>query len=62
MFGDHALHCAIDVGLKFRHDLVRDTSADACFRAGVPARKEVALGLLYDDGSALRPADILVYN
>lgn len=61
-FGDHALYCAIDVGIKFLHVLVCDTLEDACYRAGVPARKEEALGILSNDGSYLRPADILVYN
>lgn len=46
IFGDHALHCAKDVGIKFRHDLVRDVVADICYKAGVPVRKEVDLGFL----------------
>lgn len=33
-----------------------------CYKAGVAARKEAALGFLSDSGSALRPADILIYN
>lgn len=27
-YGDHALHCASEVGLKFRHDMFRDVIAD----------------------------------
>lgn len=34
IFGDHAIHCASEVGLKFRHDLVKDILADMCYRAG----------------------------
>ncbi|XP_026417118.1 uncharacterized protein LOC113312589 [Papaver somniferum] len=40
IYGDHALHCASEVGNKFRHDLVRDIFVDICFRAGISARKE----------------------
>lgn len=60
MFGDHALHCAKDLGSKFRHDLVRDIVVDICYKASVPACKEVSLGILSDEDKDLRPADILV--
>lgn len=30
VFRDHALHCASEVGLKFRHDFVRDVATDIC--------------------------------
>ncbi|XP_026383936.1 uncharacterized protein LOC113279455 [Papaver somniferum] len=43
IFGDHAIHFASEVGLTFRHDLVKDILADMCYRAGVVARKEVSL-------------------
>lgn len=62
VFGDHALHCANEVGLMFIHDLVREIIADICFRADVPARKEVDLGFLANNDTALRPADIFVYT
>ncbi|XP_026396172.1 uncharacterized protein LOC113290799 [Papaver somniferum] len=62
IFGDHALHCASDVRLKFRHDLVRDVFMDICIKAGVASRKEVALGFISDENAALRPADLLVHN
>lgn len=62
VFGDHAVHCTNEVGLKFRHDLVRDTIADICYRDGVPARKEVDLGLLANNDISLRPTDVLVLN
>lgn len=61
-FGDHAVHCKNDLGLKFRHDLLREIIADICYRLGVPARKEVDLGLISDNGSGIIPADIMVYN
>ncbi|XP_026383846.1 uncharacterized protein LOC113279369 [Papaver somniferum] len=62
VYGDHALHCASEVGIKFRHDLVRDTFADICYRASVPYKVEASLGFLFRDGGDARPADILVYN
>ncbi|XP_026424363.1 uncharacterized protein LOC113320690 [Papaver somniferum] len=62
VFGDHAVHCTNEIGLKFLHDLVRDTIADMCYRAGVPARKKVDLGFLTKNGTSLRPADVLVLN
>ncbi|XP_026391994.1 uncharacterized protein LOC113287446 [Papaver somniferum] len=62
VYGDHALHCASEVGIKFRHDFVRDVISDIFYKAGVAARKEVNLGLSSDDGKDLKPVDILVYN
>ncbi|XP_026440504.1 indole-3-acetic acid-amido synthetase GH3.6-like [Papaver somniferum] len=44
IFGDHALHCAKDVGQKYRHDLVNDVFADICYKAGVASRREASLG------------------
>ncbi|XP_026418541.1 uncharacterized protein LOC113313982 isoform X2 [Papaver somniferum] len=61
-FGDHAFHWAKDICTKFRYDLVRDVIADICYKAGVPARKEVSLGFSTDDDKDLKPADILVLN
>ncbi|XP_026397561.1 uncharacterized protein LOC113292985 isoform X1 [Papaver somniferum] len=62
VFGDHAVHCAGEVGQKFRHDLLKDVLADMCYKAGVVARKEVSLDLSSNNANSLRPADILVYN
>lgn len=61
IFGDHAMHCANQVGVKFRHDLVCDVVIDICYKAVVVDRKEVSLGFL-DDENGLKPANILVYN
>lgn len=61
-FGNHAIHCASEVGLIFRHDMAKDVLADICYKAGVVARKEVSLGLVSNDNKELRPADIMVYN
>lgn len=62
VYGDHALHCASEVGIKFRHDIVRDNFGGICYRASVPYKIEANLGFLSRDGGDARPADIMVYN
>lgn len=62
IYSDHAIHCASEVGPKFRHDMVRDVVADICYKAGVAARKEVSLGFLSNNENTLKPADVMVYN
>lgn len=47
IYGDHALHCAKDVGPKFRHDLVQDVFADICYKAGFVTRKEAPMGCFF---------------
>ncbi|KAL6520162.1 hypothetical protein OROMI_032342 [Orobanche minor] len=49
------------VGIKYRHNLVRDTLLDVCFRSGISAGKEVDIGLRDGNGGSLRPADLLLY-
>lgn len=62
IYGDHAVSCAGIVGIKHRHNAVRDTLVDICFRSGISAGKEVDIGLVGGDGAPLRPADILLYS
>lgn len=62
VFGDYAVHCASEVGVKFLHDFVRDVLMDICYKGGVPARKEAPLRLLSDQHTPLKPADILVHS
>ena len=62
IFGDHAVSCAGSVGLKHRHNLVRDTLLDICFRSGISAGKEVDIGLIDELDKPLRPADLLLYS
>ncbi|XP_026433584.1 uncharacterized protein LOC113331022 [Papaver somniferum] len=62
IYADHAVHCASEVGSKFRHDMVRDALLDICYRSGVVARKEVSLGFLSNSDKELKPADIMVHN
>ncbi|KAL8157996.1 hypothetical protein AgCh_002631 [Apium graveolens] len=61
-WGDHAVHCSSDVGVKFRHNLVRDILVDICSKVSVPVRKETPIGFLSDAGQELRPADLLLFN
>ncbi|XP_026452060.1 uncharacterized protein LOC113352462 [Papaver somniferum] len=61
-FGDHTIHCASEVGLKYLHDLVRDLFVELCYKAGVAARKEASLGLTSDRSTPLKPADLMIYN
>lgn len=57
-FGDHVVHCASEVGQKFRHDMVRDLLADICYKYDIDARKEAPLGFISDTNTPLRPADV----
>ncbi|GJR58445.1 hypothetical protein Tco_1500607 [Tanacetum coccineum] len=50
------------IGIKHRHNVVRDTLVDICFRSGISAGKEVDIGLGGGRDKALRPADILLYS
>ncbi|KAL6585441.1 hypothetical protein OROMI_002085 [Orobanche minor] len=61
LFGDHAVSCAGMVGTKHRHNLIRDTLLDVCFRSGISAGKEVNIGLRDGSDGSLRPADLLLY-
>ncbi|GKB71215.1 hypothetical protein Tco_0932627 [Tanacetum coccineum] len=62
VYGDHAVSCAGVIGIKHRHNAVRDTLVDICFRSGISAGKEVDIGLSGDGDKALRHADILLIN
>lgn len=61
-WGDHALHCVHELGVKFRHNAVKDTISNICYQSGVVVKKQVPLGFLSDEGIALRPADLLFHN
>nr|GEW18951.1 putative reverse transcriptase domain-containing protein [Tanacetum cinerariifolium]GEW47052.1 putative reverse transcriptase domain-containing protein [Tanacetum cinerariifolium] len=62
MYGDHAVSCAGIIGIKHRHNVMRDTLVDICFRSGISAGKEVYIGLGGGCDKALRPADMLLYS
>ncbi|GJZ58064.1 putative reverse transcriptase domain-containing protein [Tanacetum coccineum] len=61
IYGDHAVSCAAIIGIKHRHNVVRDTLVDICFRSGISAEKEVDIGLDGGRDKPLRPADMLLY-
>ncbi|KAL5714452.1 hypothetical protein ACHQM5_016415 [Ranunculus cassubicifolius] len=61
-FGDHAVHCKWDPGIKFRHDMVRDGLQDILRRAGISSKKEADVSLASEEDVLLRPADILIHN
>ena len=46
------------MGVKQRHNVVRNTVADVFNRAGVAVQIEAKLGMVADDGTELRPVDI----
>nr|GEX39463.1 hypothetical protein [Tanacetum cinerariifolium] len=62
IYGDHVVSCASHIGIKHRHNIVRDTLVDICFRSGISAGKEVDIGLSDDLDKPLRPADMLLYS
>nr|GEW41463.1 hypothetical protein [Tanacetum cinerariifolium] len=62
IYGDHAVSCTGIVGTKHRHNIVRDTLVDICFRSEISAGKEVNIGLGGGRDKPLRPADMLLYS
>ncbi|GKA63271.1 hypothetical protein Tco_0762877 [Tanacetum coccineum] len=62
IYGDHAVSCAEIIGIKHRHNMVRDTLVDICFRSGISAGKEVDIGLDGGHDKKLHPADMLLYS
>ncbi|GKB01714.1 hypothetical protein Tco_0829758 [Tanacetum coccineum] len=62
IYGDHVVSCAGIIGIKHRHNVVRDTLVDICFRSGISAGKEVDIGLGGGCDKPLRPADMLLYS
>ncbi|GKC09308.1 hypothetical protein Tco_1000918, partial [Tanacetum coccineum] len=57
IYGDHRI-----IGIKHRHNLVRDTLVDICYRSGISAGKEVDIGLGRGRDKPLRPAYMLLYS
>ncbi|GJV79137.1 hypothetical protein Tco_1515007 [Tanacetum coccineum] len=61
IYGDHVVSCAGIIGIKLRHNIVRDTLVDICFHSGISAGKEVDIGLGGGRDKPLRPTDMLLY-
>lgn len=62
IYGDHDVSCVGIVGIKYRHNVVRDTLVDVFYRSRISAGKEVDIGLCGEDDKPLRPADVLLYS
>ncbi|GJR72391.1 hypothetical protein Tco_0084756 [Tanacetum coccineum] len=45
IYGDHAVSCAGIIGIKHRHNMVRDILVDICFRSGISAGLDVCVDL-----------------
>ncbi|GJY52792.1 hypothetical protein Tco_0444456 [Tanacetum coccineum] len=60
--GDHVVSCAGIIGIKHRHNVVRDTLVDIYYRSGISAGKEVVIGLDGGRDKPLRQADMLLYS
>nr|GEY93407.1 RNA-directed DNA polymerase, eukaryota [Tanacetum cinerariifolium] len=58
IYGDHALSCAGIIGIKHRHNVVRDTLGDISNRSGISVGKEIDIGL---DGGVTNPYDQQIY-
>nr|GEV23621.1 hypothetical protein [Tanacetum cinerariifolium] len=59
---DHDVSCVGVVGIKHRHNIVRDTLVDICFRSRISSGKEVDIGLGGGWDKPLRPANMLLYS
>ncbi|GJV54757.1 hypothetical protein Tco_1455762 [Tanacetum coccineum] len=62
IYEDHAVLCTGIIGIKHRHNVVRDTLVDICFRSGISACKEVDIGLSNGRDKTLRLADMFLYS
>nr|GFA01507.1 ABC transporter A family member 9-like [Tanacetum cinerariifolium] len=62
IYGDHDVSCAGIIGIKHRHNDVRDTLVDSCFRSGISAGKDVDIGLDGRSDKKLHLADMLLYS
>nr|GEX40860.1 hypothetical protein [Tanacetum cinerariifolium] len=60
--GDHAVSCAGIIGIKHRHNVVRDTLVDICYCSGISASKKVDIGLDGGRDKTIRLADVLLYS
>nr|GEX77115.1 hypothetical protein [Tanacetum cinerariifolium] len=60
IYEDHVVSCAGIIGIKHRHNIVRDTLVDICFRSRILAGKEVDIGLSGGRDKPLSPSDMLL--
>ncbi|GJT81213.1 zinc finger, CCHC-type containing protein [Tanacetum coccineum] len=72
IYGDHVVSCAGIIGIKHRHNIVRDTLVDICYRSGISAgncfRSGISVGKEVDIGQdggcdkLLHPTYMLLYS
>nr|GEX93077.1 hypothetical protein [Tanacetum cinerariifolium] len=62
IYGDHVVSCASIIGIKHRHNIVRDTLVDIFYWSGIPTGKEIDIGLEEGCDKPLRPTDMLLYS
>ncbi|GKD19737.1 putative reverse transcriptase domain-containing protein, partial [Tanacetum coccineum] len=62
IYREHVVSFSGIVGIKHRHNVVRDTLVDICYRSGIYSGKEVDIGLGGERDKSLRPADLLLYS
>ncbi|GKC57534.1 reverse transcriptase domain-containing protein [Tanacetum coccineum] len=62
IYGHHVVSCAGIIGIKHRHNVVRDTLVDICYRFWISAGKEVDIWLDGGRDKPLRSADMLLYS
>nr|GEU82297.1 hypothetical protein [Tanacetum cinerariifolium] len=62
IYGDHVVSCASIIGIKHRHNVMRDTLVNICFRPEISAGKEVDIGLDGGCDKPQRPGDMLLYS
>ncbi|GJZ65907.1 hypothetical protein Tco_0622603 [Tanacetum coccineum] len=62
IYRDHVVSCAVIIGIKHRHKVVRDTHVDICYRSGISAGKKIDIGLDGGHHKPLRLADMLLYS
>nr|GEY55976.1 hypothetical protein [Tanacetum cinerariifolium] len=60
IYGDHVVSCAGIIGIKHRHNVVRDTLVDICYRSGISAGLDVCVDLTgYADSVNAKQADYI---
>nr|GEW05112.1 hypothetical protein [Tanacetum cinerariifolium] len=62
IFMETIVSCVGIIGIKHRHNIVRDTLVDICYWSGISASKEIDIGLERGHDKPLRLADMILYS
>ncbi|GJX79446.1 hypothetical protein Tco_0327595 [Tanacetum coccineum] len=62
IYRDHVVSCTGIISIKHRHNTVRDTLVEICYRSEILAGKEVDIGQEEGCDKPLRLADMLLYS